>query len=85
MIGGGGRRRERTADVDLFGSIIDIVGKSCCFPGAGWRILTPDQGMTGWEVKRIAETPNGAFWLATEDGVTMIRPDAPELRGGVAR
>lgn len=53
--------------------------------GAGWRILTPDQGMTGWEVKRIAETPNGAFWLATEDGVTMIRPDAPELRGGVAR
>jgi ligand-binding sensor domain-containing protein len=53
--------------------------------GKGWRILTPDNGMTGWEVKRIAETPNGVFWLGTEDGVTMIRPDAPELRGGVAR
>ncbi len=50
--------------------------------GAGWRILTPDQGMTGWEVKRIAETPNGVFWLGTEDGVTMIRPDAPELKAG---
>jgi ligand-binding sensor domain-containing protein len=53
--------------------------------GAAWRILTPDQGMTGWEVKRIAETPNGVFWFGTEDGVTMIRPDAPELRGGTAR
>ena len=38
--------------------------------------------MTGWEIKRIAETPNGVFWLGTEDGVTMIRPDAPELKGG---
>jgi len=53
--------------------------------GAGWRILTPDQGMTGWEVKCIAETPNGFFWFGTEDGVTMIHPDAPELSGGVAR
>ena len=53
--------------------------------GKGWRILTPDDGMTGWEVKRIVETPNGVFWLGTEDGVTMIRADAPELRGGTAQ
>jgi len=53
--------------------------------GDGWRILTPDQGLTGWEVKCIRETPNGVFWLGTEDGVTMIRADAPELRRGAAR
>ena len=53
--------------------------------GAGWKILTPDQGMTGWEIKCIRETPDGVFWFGTEDGVTMIRPDAPELRKGTAR
>lgn len=53
--------------------------------GSGWRILTPDQGMTGWEVKRIVEAPDGVFWLGTEDGVTSIRADAAQLRGGAVR
>lgn len=53
--------------------------------GKGWLLLTPDKGMTGWEVKKIVETPNGIFWLGTEDGVTMIRGDAPELNEGAAR
>jgi ligand-binding sensor domain-containing protein len=42
----------------------------------GWRWLTPDNGMTGWEIKKIVETPDGTFWLGTEDGVTMIRATA---------
>jgi ligand-binding sensor domain-containing protein len=40
--------------------------------------------MTGWEVKSVVETPDGSFWLATEDGVTRIPGDAPELNGGAA-
>ena len=52
--------------------------------GAVWRVLTPRQGMTGWEVKSVVETPDGSFWLATEDGVTRIPGDAPELNGGAA-
>ncbi len=35
-----------------------------------WRVYTPQDGITGWEVKCIVETPDGGLWMATEDGVT---------------
>lgn len=50
--------------------------------GRRWVILTPDQGMTGWEVKQILEAPDQVFWLATEDGVTAIGGEASELAKG---
>ena len=50
--------------------------------GAKWLALTPQEGMTGWEVKRFAETPDGAVWLATEDGVTRIDSALADITGG---
>ncbi len=37
----------------------------------GKRLLTPKQGLSGWEVKEMVEE-RGVLWLATEAGVTRI-------------
>ena len=42
------------------------------FEGKIRRVLTPEQGLSGWEVKQVLEDDAGVLWLATEDGITRI-------------
>ena len=47
-------------------------------PRAIGGVLTPDDGLPGWEVMAIRETPDGAMWLATSGGVARVAPEAVE-------
>jgi ligand-binding sensor domain-containing protein len=38
----------------------------------GWGILTPQEGLAGWEVKEMIQDSNNVLWLGTEDGVSRI-------------
>jgi ligand-binding sensor domain-containing protein len=52
-----------------FGSEYDgIVVES----GASRRLLTPKEGLAGFEVKHMIEDRHGYFWLATEAGLSRI-------------
>jgi ligand-binding sensor domain-containing protein len=41
------------------------------FRGSARRLFTPNQGLSGWEVKEMVEQ-SGVLWLATEAGLTRI-------------
>ena len=59
----------QTCASDLIGSEYDgIVYRN----GAGWKRLTPDDGLAGWEVKSIAEDAQGYYWMGTENGITRM-------------
>lgn len=36
------------------------------------HLLTPNNGVAGWEVKEMVEDPDGVYWLGTENGVSRI-------------
>ena len=38
----------------------------------GFKRLTPDDGLAGWEVKSIAEDAQGYYWMGTENGITRM-------------
>jgi len=42
---------------------------------AGNQILTPKNGLAGWEVKAMLQTDDDSLWLGTENGLTHIDGD----------
>jgi ligand-binding sensor domain-containing protein len=48
---------------------IAVLGKT------GNQILTPKNGLAGWEVKAMLQTGDGSLWLGTENGLTYIDGD----------
>ncbi len=37
-----------------------------------WQILTPEEGLAGWEVKAILQDSQGNLWLGTELGLSFL-------------
>ena len=37
-----------------------------------WRLITPWEGMAGWEGLEVMQDVDGVFWAATENGVSRI-------------
>jgi hypothetical protein len=52
-----------------FGSEYD---GSAVFDGGDFYVLTPHDGLAGWEVMEMLQDSDGIYWLATESGVSRI-------------
>jgi ligand-binding sensor domain-containing protein len=44
----------------------------------GTLYLTPDDGLSGWEIKVMLQDSEGNLWLGTENGLTRIEREAWE-------
>jgi ligand-binding sensor domain-containing protein len=47
-------------------------GGCAAYDGKRFTVLTPENGLSGWEVRKVAEDTDGQLWIATENGVSRI-------------
>ncbi len=40
--------------------------------GDGWRVLDRKDGLAGSEIKMMVEQPTGTYWLATDEGISVV-------------